>query len=158
MANRNESTRHFYQLVYMSVRRMGEQANIFGQDVRNILATARSFNRQVGIGGALLFNGTFFAQVLEGNREEILSLMERIVRDPRHTHVSVVEEGWVTERAFPDWAMAFADDTLFGRLPIPSEFDPRSLNQVCTRPAIIEAMQYLIGDEPDPQGSDGPGS
>ena len=142
-----------YQLVYLSVRRVNEQSNVFGQDVRNILAEARAFNRAAEIGGALLFNGAFFAQVLEGDQETILALMSRIQRDPRHSHVTVVEEGWRSERAFPDWAMAFADDTVHRALPIPPEFDLERLGTVCTRPELIEAMRSLIGPDLDPDGT-----
>lgn len=145
--------KRLYQLVYLSVRRVDEQSTIFGQDVRNILREARDFNRRVGIGGALLFNGAFFAQVLEGDQDEVLGLMRRIRRDPRHSHVTVVEEGWVRERAFPDWAMAFADDTVHHVLPIPPEFNPRGLHNVCTRFEIIEAMQHLLADDGDGEAS-----
>jgi hypothetical protein len=119
----------------------------------SILHTARTFNRSVGIGGALLFNGAFFAQVLEGDQNEIQSLMRRIERDVRHSHVTVVEEGWVAERSFPDWAMAFADDTVHRILPVPPEFDPRRLAELAPPPAIIEAMRYLLAGDPDPDGS-----
>jgi len=149
MAEATATASHFYQLVYMSVRQLGEQGSFFGQDVRNILATARAFNHGAGIGGALLFNGTFFAQVLEGDRDTILGLMTRIVRDFRHSHITIIEEGWVAERAFPDWAMAFADDTTLGALAVPPDFDPGGLAEICTRPAIIEAMRYLIADGQD---------
>ncbi len=142
-----------YQLIYLSVRRISEQSTIFGQDVRNILHTARAFNRSVGIGGALLFNGALFAQVLEGDQDEIHALMRRINRDVRHSHVTVVEERWVAERAFPDWAMAFADDTEDHCLPVPPEFDPRRLAELAPPPMIIEAMRYLLADDPDPDGS-----
>ena len=142
-----------YQLIYISVRRIDEQSTIFGQDVRNILAEARAFNRSVGIGGALLFNGALFAQVLEGEQREVLALMRRIERDVRHRNVTVVEERWVSERAFPNWAMAFADDTEDRILPIPPEFDARGLDMDGMPSMIIEAMRYLLADEPDPDGS-----
>lgn len=154
MARSQSVDGHVYQLIYLSVRRVDEQATIFGQDLRNILATARAFNRTVGIGGALLFNGAFFAQVLEGEQSEVTALMRRIARDPRHSHVTVIEERWVSERVFPDWAMAFADDRVHQVLPIPSEFDPEVLDQPGLPAAIITAMRDLLADVPDPDGSD----
>ena len=144
---------HAYQLIYLSVRRIGQQATIFGQDLRDILRTARSFNRGVGIGGALLFNGGLFAQVLEGDQDEVRALMRRIARDVRHSHVTIVEEGWVARRAFPDWTMAFADDTTRNVLPVPPEFDPRQLAGLAPPPVIIEAMRHLLADDPDPDGT-----
>jgi len=139
-----------YQLVYLSVRRTTDPPAPFGDDVRNILIEARAFNRGVGIGGALLFNGTHFAQVLEGDRDAVLGLMNRILRDPRHSHVTLVEQGWVPERVFPHWVMAFADDTAHHRLPIPPEFAPERLATVCSRSAIISAMQYLLAGDQEP--------
>lgn len=137
-----------YQLVYLSVRRAADPPAPFGDDVRDILIEARAFNRGVGIGGALLFNGTHFAQVLEGDRDAVLGLMNRILRDPRHSNVILVEQGWVPERVFPHWVMAFADDTSHHRLSIPPEFDPDRVATVCSRTAVITAMRYLLeGDQ-----------
>jgi len=153
MARSGSGEGRAYQLIYLSVRRIDQQSTIFGWDVHNILAEARAFNPTAGIGGALLFNGAFFAQVLEGEQDEVLGLMRRIGRDIRHSHVTVVEERWVPERAFPGWAMAFADDTTHRILPVPPEFDPRRLDALAPPPMIIEAMRYLLADEPDPDGS-----
>lgn len=141
-----------YQLIYLSVRRIVEPGTIFGQDLRNILRTARSFNRSVGIGGALLFNGTCFAQVLEGDYDEVQALMRRIELDDRHANVTIVEERWVARRDFPHWAMAFADDTTYGALPVPPEFDPRQLAELAPPSKIIAAMRYLLAGDPDPDG------
>lgn len=139
-----------YQLVYLSVRRAKDRQTVFGQDVRDILAEARAFNAGVGITGALLFNGTHFAQVLEGDRDAVLGLMNRILRDPRHSHVILVEEAFVEDRIFPDWAMAFADDTDRLALPVPADFDPQRLDKLWSRNAIVNAMRYMLADGQDP--------
>ena len=79
--------------------------------------------------------------------------MNRIPRDPRHSHVMLVEDGWVPERVFPHWVMAFADDTTHHRLPIPPEFDPERLaTVVCSRSAIFSAMQYLVAGDQESAG------
>lgn len=62
-------------------------------------------NRELGIGGALVFNGTNFGQVLEGNKEDVLALSELIKKDVRHTGYNVVKAKEVSDRFFDDWGM-----------------------------------------------------
>ena len=46
-------------------------------------------------------------QLLEGSKDEIDRMMIRIKQDPRHQHIDILEEGYVYQRQFPDWSMAF---------------------------------------------------
>jgi hypothetical protein len=58
--------------------------------------------------GALLYNRSCFAQVLEGPLHAIERTFERIQRDTRHTDVTVLDLAEITLREFPAWSMAFA--------------------------------------------------
>jgi hypothetical protein len=60
-----------------------------------------------GITGVLLFVEGAFLQILEGEKDDVLGLMERIQRDPRHRGVKVFYEQEVDERAFASWSMAY---------------------------------------------------
>jgi len=44
--------------------------------------------------------------MLEGRRDTVLGLMERIRRDPRHSAVRVILEGGATRRMFRHWGMS----------------------------------------------------
>ena len=47
-----------------------------------------------------------FIQVLEGPKENVVALYDKISHDPRHKKVTVVLEGTTNERMFSDWRMA----------------------------------------------------
>ena len=57
--------------------------------VGTLLTQAREHNRQLGLTGALLFDGEQFLQLLEGPGEVVDALARRIEADPRHTGVEV---------------------------------------------------------------------
>ena len=55
----------------------------------------------------MLFHNQEFLQILEGEKEVVQGLFERIKKDKRHTHVSLVSEGETPIRSFTGWSMAF---------------------------------------------------
>lgn len=69
-------------------------------------------NRKLEVTGVLLAVGTAFLQVLEGDRDAVLSLLGRIRTDVRHTEVRVLYQCGIPERRFAAWSMALlAPDT-----------------------------------------------
>lgn len=75
--------------------------------VKQIVDSAQVRNGELGVTGALLFTGTHFAQVIEGERGAIDLLWSKISCDPRHHGVTLVEHAALPERRFADWGMAF---------------------------------------------------
>lgn len=75
-------------------------------ELGSIFTTARRNNRRLGITGALVVTGNAFVQALEGDESAVRGLYDGICRDPRHEHVTVLEEGLVPGRTFGRWAMA----------------------------------------------------
>lgn len=71
-----------------------------------ILAQSRPANGIDGISGILLSDGTGFLQVLEGPPAAVEETFRRIVADPRHEDVQVLEQSLHRERMFGGWAMA----------------------------------------------------
>lgn len=74
-----------------------------------LLKHSQSFNRSAGISGCLVYQDGYFMQMLEGKREALLALMDRIKTDPRHRDVRVVIEGPARRRFFADWGMVLRD-------------------------------------------------
>ncbi|MEO0462581.1 MAG: BLUF domain-containing protein [Pseudomonadota bacterium] len=74
-------------------------------DVDAILESSARNNPARGVTGLLLYNGRNFLQLLEGEEQELVSLMLRINQDPRHSGVSVIDCRVVEERSCSDWAM-----------------------------------------------------
>ncbi len=72
-----------------------------------LLSEARTNNALHGITGILLSNPGHFVQVIEGEREEVDALFEKIARDTRHQQVLVLYRETIETRDFPHWSMAY---------------------------------------------------
>lgn len=99
------------------------------REINSIVTTAVARNPVAGLTGALLFTGTHFAQVLEGEGEAIYRLITTIADDPRHDQLKIIARAPLIERRFPDWSMAY-----FG----PSQFVTRHVTRLLNKPSPIE--------------------
>lgn len=76
--------------------------------VAEIVKTARSFNKEAGITGMLVFDGQRFCQYIEGPAPVLRGLVDSIAQDARHTHFTIKHQGEVSgERLFAHWSMAY---------------------------------------------------
>jgi hypothetical protein len=101
--------RRFLRIVYCSRSSVtGTRAELEVQ-IRNILATARTNNKAARLTGALTFNDSCFAQVLEGYADDLRPIFDRIRRDPRHSDIKILSSTEPTRRLFPHWSMAYVD-------------------------------------------------
>ena len=102
----SKADRELYRLVYQSTCVLHETEASLLAEVDDILAVARHKNAALGITGALMFNGSHYAQVLEGERGAVERLFETINLDPRHADVALLSFEPVAERLFGNWSMA----------------------------------------------------
>jgi len=109
-------------ITYTSLARLDLDA----ADLQAIHATAQRENARRNITGLLIFNGTHFLQIIEGEPEPLAQLVENLRRDPRHRGLEVRHDTPIDERSFPDWSMELvqvsaarreARDTVRKRLP-----------------------------------------
>ncbi|MFN3868485.1 MAG: BLUF domain-containing protein [Hyphomicrobiaceae bacterium] len=77
-------------------------------DLDDIISVATARNAAHDVTGLLVYNGLNFMQALEGPTEQVLSVMQSIVNDPRHSGIVVISREAISERAFPAWAMRLA--------------------------------------------------
>jgi Sensors of blue-light using FAD len=91
------------RLTYFSRIRLQESVN---DGLREILTTSMVNNRRDNVTGALVHDGKWFAQVLEGRESIVSATFERILRDCRHSDVSLVAMQPIPERRFGAWWMA----------------------------------------------------
>jgi hypothetical protein len=117
-------------LTYTSLAGLDLQAS----DLEEIHRSAREINALEGITGLLIFNGTHFLQIVEGARDAIEDLVERLRRDVRHSGIEVRDERLVERRSFPDWSMQLvrvsasyfqAKEAVTDRLPEATPLDVR---------------------------------
>jgi hypothetical protein len=98
-----------YRIVYCSRSNLkGSRAEIEVQ-IRNILAAARNNNREAAVTGAMAFNESWFAQILEGPKDDVARIFGRLRNDNRHRDLRVLQQGATKARLFPTWSMAYAD-------------------------------------------------
>jgi len=88
------------QIVYVSTA-----AELGAGGVDAIVDRAVMDNAMAGITGFLLFNGRNFLQLIEGNSPNLMGLIERLERDPRHMGIVYLADVEVSERQCPDWSM-----------------------------------------------------
>ena len=97
-----------FRLAYFSRNAIVGTADLLTIEVQDILEASRRNNREIQVTGALLYNRSCFAQVLEGPLSSVERTFERIQRDTRHSEVTVLELTQAETREFPAWSMAFA--------------------------------------------------
>jgi len=73
--------------------------------VETIMQQARRNNPELGITGVLCHGGDVFLQVLEGGREPVNTLYNRIACDRRHRRVTLLDYEEILERRFSGWTM-----------------------------------------------------
>ena len=91
-----------YYLLYISYATQ----NFDEADLRSLLSSCQQNNKRLNITGIMLHIEGKFIQLLEGPKDRVISLFEKIENDPRHKKVNVALEGTTHERMFPDWKMA----------------------------------------------------
>jgi len=83
------------------------------EELTAILRKSKANNPAVGVTGVLCFSGGIFLQLLEGGRNQVSALYNRIAADPRHRDVVLLSYDEIDERRFAHWSMGQAN---LGRL------------------------------------------
>jgi hypothetical protein len=88
------------RIVYYS-----ERNTKVGLDMKRMRDSCERNNGRDGIGGFLHYNGTYFLQVLEGEREVVSACYDRIRADGSHTNLVLIGAEPITVRKFESWTM-----------------------------------------------------
>jgi hypothetical protein len=94
---------HFLIYISTAVEPMSQAA------LDALLKQSRLYNRPAGITGCLIYQDGYFMQMLEGKREVVSKLMNKVKNDPRHTDIRTIVEGKAPRRVFVDWSMELRD-------------------------------------------------
>lgn len=76
-------------------------------EILAILNTSRRNNKDLNITGCLLYHKETFIQILEGKKEDVKFIYDKIVKDSRHYEIALLWDGTCKDRAFSDWNMAY---------------------------------------------------
>lgn len=77
------------------------------EELVELLTKSRANNAGRGVSGLLLYHEGSFLQVLEGERQVVENLFDKIEEDPRHTDKLLLFRREDVERCFDDWTMGF---------------------------------------------------
>lgn len=92
-----------HTLIYLSA-----SSSLFSHDdIIQILQTSRTNNEQLDITGLLLYHEGSILQILEGEKERLYTLYNKIRLDRRHKGVIKMIDSPINERSFGDWSMGF---------------------------------------------------
>ena len=113
--------------------------------IESILAQSRENNPRAGITGILCYSKDLFVQVIEGGRDQVCELYNRIVRDERHQDVRILVYEEISERRFGGWTMgqvniAKVNPSLLLKYSEKAVLDPFT----CSGHASMALLQELI--------------
>jgi len=89
------------QLIYLSYR----NENCSDEEIEKILSVSIKKNETKQVTGVLLYSSSNFIQVLEGEKDELLAIYDKIKKDERHRMVVMISLRIIDKRSFPSWQM-----------------------------------------------------
>ncbi|MEZ5657966.1 MAG: BLUF domain-containing protein [Burkholderiaceae bacterium] len=121
------------------------QEPITAEEAGDIVRDSREYNPAHGITGMLCYSDRMFMQLLEGGRRQVNSLYARILADPRHHDVILLDYEEITERRFADWTMGRVDldkqnPSLLLKYSATARLDPYSMSGK----VVLELLEELI--------------
>lgn len=102
--------------------------------VQDIVNRASERNSAARVSGFLLVGKDWAAQILEGDERRVNATFHRILRDPRHTDIHLVDIRMITERMFAGWSMGASHRPLADMpselMSCPVDFAPVSFDEI----------------------------
>lgn len=137
-----------YSLVYVSRSLLDEQAA--EEELAAIIGVSTTKNAAAEVTGALLYTGTRFAQLLEGRKADVQSIMASIMRDSRHADITIIYEGSISQRRFASWSMAYSGGATFASRAVERALSDRNKPSGLAAGNLIRLMQELVRSETRP--------
>jgi hypothetical protein len=134
------------RLIYHSENISGGLEGKMIGDLNKIMDASVRNNQRDGITGALLFDSIWFVQILEGEREAVSATLRRIMPDPRHDAVTVMDCAPIESRLFGNWwmgvaNMAGANAPLLAKHGIGIRLDPRKMSGAVTLALALDVAR-----------------
>ena len=96
------------RLIYVSEPQLEPAKGSTLTQIAAIMSSSRRNNQAADITGALVYDESWFLQVLEGDRRAIWQTFARINEDERHAGCLLVEMMEASDRLFGNWWMGLA--------------------------------------------------
>lgn len=115
-----------YHLVYVSQFNL----SIDYGTLTTIFTVSQQNNAKQGITGFLCYRKGEFWQYIEGNKDDIHTLLNKLRLDRRHHSLAVLSQGFLRKRRFKSWSMHCTSfDTIVHLLPIGCDKTPSLWSQ-----------------------------
>ena len=118
--------------------------NFASIDLVYLLEQCHLNNPKRGLTGLLIFGNNTFLQTIEGEKNTVEELIEKISKDKRHTKFQVLSKQSIEKRQYSDWAMGFEKLTAQTIAEVPqlqnfmlSDFNPEYLS---SNVSVIESL------------------
>lgn len=92
-----------YRIMYLSTAIV----RFTDEELEELLVIARKNNSTLNVTGLLIIKGRSFLQCLEGPKEAVNEIFEKIKLDKRHNSIIELIEEDEGQRYFPDWSMGY---------------------------------------------------
>jgi Sensors of blue-light using FAD. len=119
-------------------------------DLEAILEESRRLNKRDSITGILCHSGNSFLQWIEGPRESVNALHRRLLDNPKHHSLILLEYGYIHRRDFADWSMAAVATTnvplgVLDRYAVLERYDPYLMSGDAARTFLLEVAESYRG-------------
>jgi Sensors of blue-light using FAD len=92
----------YYQLAYCSMLKQ----TMTQAQLDDLVAQAQAANARNGITGLMMVDDKLVVQWIEGRRDAVRGLWDKLLKDPRHyCIVELLHRDFQEQRTYPDWAM-----------------------------------------------------
>ena len=92
-----------YTLTYISTA-----VNLFDNtEINSVLDAVKEQNKILDVSGFLVYKEGTYLQLLEGDKEVVSKLYEKIRSDERHKNVLTLQQSQVSQRVFNDYESGF---------------------------------------------------
>lgn len=103
----NNILKSYFNIMYYIGYLSSESFPYSEETIRHILNHSQKRNSELKITGILVYIEGTIIQILEGKKEDVITIFEKIHSDVRHTGVTKIIEGMHEKRVFPNWSMGF---------------------------------------------------
>lgn len=115
-------------------------------DVKDILQTSQRNNAAVGVTGALCLANGIFLQQLEGDRNVVNQVYNRILLDGRHKDTAILDFSEIPMRRFGSWNMGLISSVaenrqVFLKYSGSNSFDPYGMSPASLRGFFDEIVR-----------------
>ena len=93
----------YYRVMYMSTA----TEEFTNKELDELLEKSIKNNSELNVTGLLVVKGRTFIQCLEGSKESVTKIFEKIQNDTRHKDIIELIEENSDKRIFPNWNMGF---------------------------------------------------